>query len=436
MNTMNIYLSLRPKSKTVLLSCWFLIASKTLTINGWNNRNEASSKFLSRRDILTGAAIFTAYTSTISNASEKRQGDYKLRFPTLFAPIYGEAYRKTIKRSLLVQNDDNNTTIWAMEQNLELGPLQTPLRCVVIRLKNNSLWVHSPIAPTEEFFELVESCGDKVAHVVVPTYALEHKVFVKDALQRWPDAELWISPGQFSYPINVSEEFVFGKTVSGVLDAESHSLIPWSDEIEYATLAGGTFNIGGKSTTLFETAFFHKASKSLIVTDSLARIPKTVPPLNDPENLLLISKRSTSDPMPNDTPTARLIGWEKTALLVSYFFPEHEEFDPNKMGVVTWTEGWHDNFNALAGRLVVPPVVRTLLYSQNPSKVGEWVDEVVERWEFDQIVPAHFDAPITATPRDFSNAFLFLKDDTLDAFPEKDLARGLKTIADVALKVL
>jgi len=64
------------------------------------------------------------------------------------------------------------------------------------------------------------------------------------------------------------------------------------------------------------------------------------------------------------------------------------------------------------------------------------VDEVVERWDFDQIVPAHFDAPITATPRDFSNAFMFLKDDTLDAFPENDLARGLKTIADVALKVL
>ena len=35
----------------------------------------------------------------------------------------------------------------------------------------------------------MESCGsgdsDAVAHVVVPTYALEHKVFVKDALQRW-----------------------------------------------------------------------------------------------------------------------------------------------------------------------------------------------------------------------------------------------------------
>jgi len=33
-------------------------------------------------------------------------------------------------------------------------------------------------------------------------------------------------------------------------------------------------------------------------------------------------------------------GWEKTALLVSYFFPEHEELDPTALGVVTWTPGW------------------------------------------------------------------------------------------------
>jgi hypothetical protein len=279
-----------------------------------------------------------------------------------------------------------------------------------------------------------------VAHVVVPTYALEHKVFVKDALQRWPNAQLWTSPEQFSFPFAVPDEFVFGKAVSGVLDSSSsdfRELPPWSDEIEYASLQAGTFNIGGKPTTLCETAFFHKSSKSLIVTDAVTRIPKYVPPLNDPEQLLLISKRSTSDPMPDDTPQSRLDGWEKTALLVSYFFPEHEEFDPEQAGVVTWTEGWHDNFSALAGRLIVPPVVRTLIYAQNPSRVQTWVDQIADgRWDFDQIVPAHFEAPIAATPKEFAEAFRFLRDDTVDAFPKNDLARGLKPIADIALKKL
>ncbi len=407
--------------------------------------SEKSTTNVDRRDVLVGAAILTgsllggASFAQNANALElpNERQQYALKFPTLFAPLYGEAYRKTIKRSLSTTNG-TATNIWALEQNLELGPLQTPLRCTVVKLKDGKLWVHAPLAPTQEFFDLVEFCGSgdpsAVAHVVVPTYALEHKVFVKDAIQRWPNAKLWTSPQQFSFPFTVSEEFVFGKAIDGVLDNDSASNAPWRDEIDYSTLQGGTFNIGGKPTTLCETAFFHKASKSLIVTDSVAQIPTEVPPLNDPEQLLLISKRSTSDAMPEDTPQARLDGWEKTALLVSYFFPEHEEPDPETFGVVTWTEGWHENFKILAGRPICPPVVRTLIYSQNPARVQNWVDRVAQ-WDFEQIVPAHFEAPIQATPKDFAAAFRFLQDDSIDAFPKNDLARGLQPIADIAKRI-
>jgi Domain of unknown function (DUF4336) len=33
----------------------------------------------------------------------------------------------------------------------------------------------------------------------------------------------------------------------------------------------------------------------------------------------------------------------------------------------------------------------------------------VSQWDFEQIIPCHFDAPITATPREFRAAFDFLK---------------------------
>jgi len=88
---------------------------------------------------------------------------YFQRFPTLFAPLYSDASREMTRQQL-------NDNVWALEQNLELGPLQTPFRCVVIKLKDDTLWVHAPLAPTEEFFELVKSCSDgPVAHVVIPT---------------------------------------------------------------------------------------------------------------------------------------------------------------------------------------------------------------------------------------------------------------------------
>lgn len=45
-----------------------------------------------------------------------------------------------------------------------------------------------------------------------------------------------------------------------------------------------------------------------------------------------------------DTFEARRVGWEKTALLVSYFFFEYEEFDLVVFGMVIWIDGWYDNF--------------------------------------------------------------------------------------------
>lgn len=402
----------------------------------------------SRRHLLcvAGATANLGFACALSDAAgaaediqrlESKQS-YFQRFPTLFAPLYGGAAKKTVRRQL-------GDSLWVLEQTLELGPLQTPLRCVVIRLRDGSLWVHAPLAPTVEFFELVESIGsggvDCVAHVIAPTYALEHKVFVKDALLRWPRARLWTSPGQFSFPVQVGDKLVWGREVSGVLEGSgsdaSGSAVPWADEIEFETLTAGTFDIGLSKVTFYETAFFHPRSSSLIVTDCLARIPLTAPfdGVSDPQKLLLISKRSTAEFLPADTAEARQAGWEKTALLVSYFFPEHEELDPAAgLGVVTWTDGWHENFRVLAGRLIVPPVVRTLIYAQEPERVRRWATRVAARWQFEQIVPAHWEAPIQASPRDFERAFAFLEDESIDAFPAADLARGLKPIADLFVR--
>ncbi|KAL7538647.1 hypothetical protein ACHAWF_006158 [Thalassiosira exigua] len=397
-----------------------------------------------RREVLirSAAAIVGASTGatsvvppSLASGEDDGRGRYVQRFPTLFDPLYGPSERVTILRGV-------SPSVWALEQSLILGPLETPLRCVVVRLRDGSLWVHAPLAPTDQFFDLVESCGNKVSHVVVPTYALEHKIFAKDALERWPDAELWTSPGQFSFPSrSASDEFVWGRKVDGVLGQsdldEEINQPPWIDEIQYETLAAGTFNIGGKPTTLYETTFFHRSSRTLIVTDAVAKIPREPPPLNRVENLLLVSKRSTSNPLPEDTAESRRIGWRKTVLLVSYFFPEHEELDPARFGVVTWTDGWEDNFADLAERtLLVPPVVRTLLYAQDPRKVKEWVERATERWDFETIVPAHWEAPIAAGPGELRNAFRFLEDETVGAFPEEDLRRGLRPLAELASNAL
>jgi hypothetical protein len=385
---------------------------------------------------LSGASNALARAGEVTTSEIDRQA-FTQTFPTLFKPFIGRGTKKTVKRELVPGQ------LWALEQNIELGPLETTIRCVVVRLRDGSLWVHAPLAPTEEFFEMVEACGDRgrsqVKYVVVPTYALEHKIFTKDALRRWTDAELYAAPGQFTFPIrDVSDAIVFGRRVNYVLNGNDKdanaAVVPWKDEIEFETLQAGTFDVGSTPQTIYETAFFHKESKTLIVTDAVAQIPLNPPEANSVDKLLVVSQRSTADPIPEDTPAARQIGWEKTALLVNFFFPEHEELDPSNPGVVIWTDGWHDNFQALAGRLLVPPVVRTLLYAQNPPAVRRWVDAVVSRWDFERVVPAHWEAPVATSPEEFARAFRFLEDDTLDRFPEGDLARGLAPIARAVVK--
>jgi hypothetical protein len=78
--------------------------------------------------------------------------------------------------------------------------------------------------------------------------------------------------------------------------------------------------------------------------------------------------------------------------------------------------------------------VRTLIYAQEPTRVKRWAKRVAARWEFEQIVPAHWEAPIRASPADFEKAFAFLDDETIGAFPANDLARGLKPLADVFVR--
>lgn len=54
------------------------------------------------------------------------------------------------------------------------------------------------------------------------------------------------------------------------------------------------------------------------------------------------------------------------------------------------------SFDAIAERLLVGPVVRTLVYDKIPVSVVNWVDSMVRDWPFVRIIPCHFAAPIRA----------------------------------------
>ena len=69
------------------------------------------------------------------------------------------------------------------------------------------------------------------------------------------------------------------------------------------------------------------------------------------------------------------------------------------------------SFQALSERLVVSPVLQTLVYSKNPDGAREWVDKVANGWSFKRVIPAHFEAPVAAGPKDFRYALYRLRKD-------------------------
>lgn len=74
------------------------------------------------------------------------------------------------------------------------------------------------------------------------------------------------------------------------------------------------------------------------------------------------------------------------ALLISYFAPEHLR-DP-----VT--------FPIISGRLIVMPVIQTLVFAKIPGPARKWVNAMTREWDFTRVISAHFSSPVNAGPKD------------------------------------
>ena len=132
-------------------------------------------------------------------------------FPTLTPPFNNRAtYRYSLGRNA-----------WAFEQLLTFANVSATIRSNVLLLQDGGLWVHSPQWPTGEYCTLLNELGHPVKHVVLPCNALEHKAPMNAFLTKYPDASVWISPGQYgpfgSCGLTLQEGCNMGYRVDGIL---------------------------------------------------------------------------------------------------------------------------------------------------------------------------------------------------------------------------
>eukprot|EP00210_Caulerpa_lentillifera_P002074 g1989.t1 len=276
----------------------------------------------------------------------------------------------------------------------------------VIKLKSGGLWIHAPIAPTQECLKLLSELDRPVEFIILPTYAYEHKIFVGPFSRKFPNAEVHVAPRQWSWPINLPPQ-LFGIFPRCELQDEDSST-PWSAEIEQKIFSPPDIGIG----PYVECVFFHKATKTLIVTDLVVYVPGKPLEVIPTQSLLDLARNdglntsiagdlspeqikalTTKGPV-EDNSKNRNIGWKRCALLVLYFRP-FSLLQPEA------------SFNAIKERLLVSPVVRSLVYNSIPKSCVEFIRRVETSWKFQRIIPCHLDGPVKAKPGDLSKAFSF-----------------------------
>jgi hypothetical protein len=354
-------------------------------------------------------------------------------------PLYPYSKRRTLCRELV------EDTIWSFEQLHGILYTVTPIRMTVVRLEAGGLLVYAPLAPTPECLRQIKTLAaehGEVKYIILPTASgLEHKIFVGPFARCFPTAQVFVAPHQWSFPVNLPLSWLgFPKHRTQILP-QNRQDVPFADEFDYAVL---DINLGRGS--FVEVALLHKASRSLLVTDTILSISEDPPAIAqlDPYPLLFHARDSAAEPIEN-TETNRHKGWQRIALFAVYFRPG--TLEPMQVGQAIreaskaperskkayfgllpwrWNSDWQRSFEALRanGQPFVAPILQTLILSQAPQQVIDWANQV-SNWDFCRIIPCHFDAPVAATPQQFRQAFSFLEQQPAEhhaALPEGDVA--------------
>lgn len=333
-------------------------------------------------------------------------------------PLYPYGRRRTLVRELLPE------TVWSFEQLQGIFYVAVPIRMTVLRLREGLL-LYAPVPPTAEVrteLQRLEACHGPVRTIVLPTSSgLEHKLAVPAMARAFPGAEVWVSPRQWSFPLNLPPAWLgFPPERTRVLFEQG---LPHPDELDWHPLGPLNLGIG----TFLEVACFHRSTGALLVTDALLAIPPEPPALFDADpSALLFHARDRGDEPLLDSPERRRRGWKRLVLFASYLRPDAVQVPP--LGEVLaqafrpglrrpaayfglypfrWASGWEEEFEWFLGegrpRLQVAPVLERLVFPRARVALVQWLRQLATIRNLSWLVPAHYDAPLACAAADLAD---------------------------------
>jgi len=187
-------------------------------------------------------------------------------------------------------------------------------RATVVRLDNRDVWAHSPTKLTDSLAAEVAALGP-VRHLIAPNWI--HYAYIAEWQARFPGAEAWAAPGVRARAKKRGMELRFDH------DLGQEAPAYWAAEIDQMLVEGSRIHR--------EVVFFHRASRTLILTDLIenfepAKLPWWMRPLvriagiADPDGQMPRDMRRTFSRHEDQLRAAveRMIGWAPERVILAH----------------------------------------------------------------------------------------------------------------------
>lgn len=166
--------------------------------------------------------------------------------PCIIVAVF-DALRYTVRMRLSLEKVAED--IWAYSVPPSGRSMPLGGRSVIVRLRDEALWVHSPCPGVADLHEPLRALGS-VRYLIAPSQF--HNLYMAQWHKAYPAAEIWTAPGMQK---RLADQCTF--PVHAELGGERR--YPWSEALDQHLVRG--------ADKLQETVFLHRASRSLILTD-------------------------------------------------------------------------------------------------------------------------------------------------------------------------
>ncbi len=149
--------------------------------------------------------------------------------------------------------------IWLQEYPIHFAGCDFNARMSVIRLPDSTLLLHSPCQIDSQTKKAISALGD-VAYIIAP--GSYHHLYIPSAQAAFPQAETYICPGIERKRPEIDFDWFLA-------DQPPEN---WADTLDQVLVRGNKY--------IWEVAFFHKPSRTLLLVDLIENFTDRTPNVN------------------------------------------------------------------------------------------------------------------------------------------------------------